>query len=164
MCLLLIGAVALGKPLESEEELRAIERAHVAVSEIEASFRKALAKRHCRIEKPGQKGIIKVGRTSLRLRNPKNQPPAWVKPYLEKFAKATRVSGAEPVLVDLDKGHHGYIEPIFTGAICLNCHGTNLEKGVREALRKEYPTDLATGYSEGEVRGLLWLELSNEKE
>jgi len=159
--LLAISSTALGKPLQSQEELRAIEKAHVAVAEIEAEFRKALALSHCRIQKPEKKGVTRVGRTSLRLRNPKNTAPIWVRPYLEKFSKQTAASKPKPALVELGKNHFGYVEPIFVQPICLNCHGSNLEKGVREFLQKDYPGDQAFGYSEGDFRGILWLELSN---
>jgi hypothetical protein len=102
--------------LESEEELRAIEKAHAAVTEIEADFHQALAEAQkkgelrkalpgCRIKnlRPDE---MKVGRTSHRLRNTNNAPPEWTKPYLEKFSKSKRSEIPKHVLTKIS--HHRY--------------------------------------------------------
>jgi len=157
---------AIGNPVESEDELRAIERAHVAVAQIEANFQKALKNSkgdlgNCRIEKP-KPGLIKVGRTSERLRNPKNAAPDWVKPFLADLSKKKGSAASKGMLVKLGDGHFGYLEPILTEPVCLKCHGVKLDKPVEVSLYEMYPEDKAVGYHVGDVRGVLWLEMKKE--
>lgn len=42
---------------------------------------------------------------------------------------------------------------------CLACHGTQLAEPVRQAIARHYPDDAATGFSAGDLRGALWLEV-----
>lgn len=166
------------KPLESEDELRAIDRAHEAAESVRKNFRSALstalgkgpaekALAECRVHAPAAvNGAatdgIRVGRTSQRLRNPKNAPPEWTKSYLDKFSSAKPSEIPKHVLVKLDNHRYGYLEPIFVEPICLNCHGTAVDKLVHSAIRMEYPQDRAVGYRKGDFRGLLWLEMKKE--
>lgn len=157
---------------ESDDELKAIERAHVSVKEIreeyQRSLQEALRQGNLRRALPGCKikdmrtGKMTVGRTSHRLRNPKNLPPQWTKPYLEKFSKAERAEIPPHLIVSLGDRKYGYLEPIFIEPICLRCHGKKLTNEVREALHTDYPNDQAVGFEVGEFRGLLWLEIRNE--
>jgi hypothetical protein len=102
---------------------------------------------------------LRVGRTSHRLRNPANAPPAWVAPLLEEY-----VAGAarEARVVPLRGGRAGYVEPIPTGPLCLTCHGETLAPPLAAKLRALYPDDRAVGFRAGELRGLFWVELAAE--
>ncbi|MEE8578106.1 MAG: DUF3365 domain-containing protein [candidate division Zixibacteria bacterium] len=53
-----------------------------------------------------------------------------------------------------------YYQPIRIGRACLKCHGNlqTLAPGVMTALRKKYPTDKATGYAIGDLRGMFVVE------
>ncbi|MEZ4749408.1 MAG: DUF3365 domain-containing protein [Bdellovibrionota bacterium] len=157
--------------LESEKEIKAIEKAHAAVDSVKKEFKKALmdaiqsgnlekAIPSCRIKAPKPKNM-KVGRTSHRLRNPKNAPPEWTKAYLEKFSHAKPGDIPRHVITPIGKNRYGYIQPIFMEPICLNCHGRYVSKGVKEAIRKEYPEDMAINFDVGDFRGLIWLEFEN---
>ncbi len=167
-----LSSVSLGRGLiESQAELDAIDRAHAATDNIREHFKKALsaalAKKgtagalpDCQIEGPEAQGqILTVGRTSHRLRNPKNAPKAWVKPYLEKFASGNPKDIPPHVLVNLEGGKYGYLEPVFVEPVCLACHGSGLDPEVTSVLAKDYPKDQATGFKVGDFRGLLWLEM-----
>lgn len=119
----------------------------------------------CRVEAPkltaavAREKDMALGRTSTRLRNPANEPRAWVRPYLEKWAG--RPAAEAPVeIVDLGQGRVGVISPIAAGALCLTCHGTNLSSPLRSALKEAYPRDQATGFRAGDLRGVFWAELS----
>jgi hypothetical protein len=48
-----------------------------------------------------------------------------------------------------------YMKAIPTQVMCLQCHGQpyQISDGVKALLAKEYPDDLATGYSAGAIRG-----------
>lgn len=172
---LLLTAALLVAPLavaESESELQAIEKAHVAVTDIKSDFRKALnaamkngeAKRAlpgCRIKNLNPEKM-KVGRTSHRLRNPTNAPPEWTKPYLEKFSTSERSKIPDHVFTKIAPHRYGYAEPIFVEPICLNCHGASVKQEVKEAIHAAYPTDRALDFQVGDFRGLLWLEMSDQ--
>jgi hypothetical protein len=95
---------------------------------------------------------VTMGRTSHRLRNPANRPPAWAAPLLE-----AHVAGeASAATVALDGGVTGYVEPIYVQPVCLACHGDTLAPGVADALSRLYPDDAATGFAAGDFRGLFW--------
>jgi len=106
-----------------------------------------------RVATPG----VTLGRTSHQLRNPENAPEKWMEPVLEKYAGNPKSS--EPSLVALEDGGHGYAEPIFIRSACLKCHGTTLAPGVAEKLAALYPEDKATGFAEGDFRGIFWVRL-----
>jgi len=100
-----------------------------------------------------EKGI-KIGRTSRKLRNPKNQPPAWAKELIEQ-------SIAEPAFFANSKGEFAALLPIKLLPQCVVCHGSGeqIPAEVRTALTQRYPDDQATGFKEGDLRGWFWIEV-----
>ncbi|MCP5060406.1 MAG: DUF3365 domain-containing protein [bacterium] len=116
----------------------------------------------CRMEAPkiaqarAQDGL-RLGRTSHRLRNPANASPSWVKPVLAAYLEDA--ADREPREISLPGGGTGYVEPIVTQAVCLTCHGSSLAPGVSERLAERYPEDRATGFAEGDLRGVFWSEV-----
>ncbi len=165
--------VASHSRAESEEELKAIERAHIAVTEVEESYHHALdeALKQGELKKalPGchikdlKRGDVTVGRTSHRLRNAKNLSPAWAKPYLEKFSHSKPSEIPKHVIVKLADHRYGYLQPIFVQPICLKCHGRYLTAEVKEAIQASYPKDQAVDFDLGDFRGLLWLEMRSSQ-
>jgi hypothetical protein len=103
---------------------------------------------------------VKMGRTSDRLRNPANAPPAWARTFvrLQAGEKADEVPG---VAVDLG-GHLGVLLPIAVKPGCLACHGApaSMSPKVREVLASRYPQDRAVDYASGDFRGYLWVEVA----
>jgi len=100
---------------------------------------------------------IRVGRTSQRLRNPKNRSPEWVRPILEAYL--ANPSERTPRGVTLGEGRTGYVEPIVMQSLCLTCHGDALSEDVAAEIERLYPKDEAVGFEVGELRGVFWLEL-----
>lgn len=100
----------------------------------------------------GQKFGVAMGRTSFRLRNPKNAPPAWAEPLVAKQV-------AEPEFVSLPEGQLGALLPIRLKPECLLCHGPKEQilPELREALATNYPSDQATGFQAGDLRGWFWV-------
>ena len=104
-----------------------------------------------------------VGRTSLKLRNPANNPDVWEQAVLEQF-DARKAAGEvlekmefyEVVDADGDKTFR-YMKAIPTGEVCLKCHGTEIDPQVQAELQRLYPSDEATGYSLGDIRGAFTL-------
>jgi len=99
---------------------------------------------------------VRVGRTSQRLRNPSNAPPDWVAPLLDAYGEAP--AERSPRVVALGDDRRGYVEPIFVQSLCLTCHGTAVPGAIAAKLAALYPEDQATGYREGDFRGLFWAE------
>lgn len=105
----------------------------------------------------------RVGRSSKRLRNPKDSPPPWVADWLKTQGerRAEGVSAMSQV-VDTPEGRVArFIKPIEIEAPCLGCHGdpASIQADVKAILTEKYPNDQATGYSLGDLRGALWAEV-----
>jgi hypothetical protein len=109
-------------------------------------------------EQVGQRHGIRIGRTSMKLRNPSNRTPAWAESMV-----ATKL--AEPQFLKTSDGGLRALLPIHLGQACLTCHGpdTDISPGVRSALQAKYPQDRATGYQVGELRGWFWVEVPGRK-
>jgi hypothetical protein len=103
---------------------------------------------------------IAVGRTSHRLRNPSNAPPAWAA-ELVRAAEGKKAADVEAWVVEL-KDKVGVLRPIPTAGLCTKCHGEaeGLAPELRSFLASRYPEDRAVGFQEGELRGFFWAELA----
>lgn len=120
-----------------------------------ADSAQALTARHARA------GVY-VRRVSLRVRNPANRPDAIEERQL-RYLDSLHRAGALPVeLVRLRSAANGrhvveYARPIIVQPGCLACHGDRqqLAPGVRELLATRYPSDQATGYRVGDLRGMI---------
>jgi hypothetical protein len=97
---------------------------------------------------------LAIGRTSHRLRNPKNLPPDWAQTFVDQ-------QEAEPQFVPLADDALGALLPIRLKPQCLMCHGPDEQilPEVREALAENYPQDRATGFQEGDLRGWFWVSV-----
>jgi rubrerythrin len=97
---------------------------------------------------------VKIGRTSFKLRNPKNTPPVWADLALNERPE-------EPTYFADRSGRLGALTPIRLAASCLQCHGSNddIAPATRAALSNRYETDQATGFAEGDLRGWFWVEV-----
>ena len=110
----------------------------------------------------GRHGVT-LGRTALAVRNPRNQPTVWQMPLLERFDAAWR-AGEQPMEEVLppaagSSAPYRLVRAIRIEGPCLVCHGEKLSEAVTAALAERYPLDLATGYREGDFRGLMWAEV-----
>lgn len=97
---------------------------------------------------------VEIGRTSFKLRNTTNGGPDWTASFV-----AAKVD--EPTFVGLPDATLGALLPIHLKQKCTACHGDrdDLADDVREALDLHYPTDKATGFKEGDLRGWFWVEV-----
>ena len=124
----------------------------------ETSFAEAVDFCHSRApeiaNEVAEKHGVNLGRTSHRLRNANNTPPAWASDAVErKDPKEYVFRGHDETL--------GYLKPIKLGGLCTNCHGPKdqLAPGVAEQLEENYPNDEATGFAVGDLRGWFWVEV-----
>jgi Protein of unknown function (DUF3365) len=100
-----------------------------------------------------------VRRTSIRLRNPGNKSDAWERSILLAF-KQQLVEGAPAANLQssmIESNHevsrYRFMKAIPVDEICLACHGDTIAKDVQAVLAEKYPSDAATGYKPGELRG-----------
>ena len=100
-----------------------------------------------------------VGRTSLKLRNPKNAPDEWELAQLLSFAQRLE-QGDKPAELFASQeqgGEFRYMQAIVVGKPCLACHGESLTPEITQILDARYPQDKARGYTAGQLRGAFTL-------
>lgn len=100
---------------------------------------------------------VNIKRTSLKTRNPKNKPSEKELAILKKYeADLIKGTGLEAIVETTD-GNSQYYSPIIIESKCLMCHGTldkELSRPIDSIIKIKYPEDLATGYKEGDLRGM----------
>lgn len=98
----------------------------------------------------------RVQRVSDRNRNPVNAANPHETKLIKNFQNDLQ-SGkeADPVL-RMEGDSVSFYYPLITNSLCLQCHGKreNMDREVREEIMRLYPQDMATGYSENQVRGI----------
>lgn len=106
---------------------------------------------------------VEVGRTALRVRNPRNAPTAWQRAALEEFerrrAAGEELASMETVTTVTDAGveERRYIRAIGTEALCTTCHGATIAPSLHQAIAAKYPDDAATGFQVGDLRGAIYV-------
>lgn len=107
----------------------------------------------------------RVGRTSLRVRNPANAPDDWERRTLEEF-ESRLASGESPATLEAlstssaTSASVRYMKAIITEPLCLTCHGDTLAPAIAAAIAQRYPDDEATGFEVGTLRGAFTVEWS----
>lgn len=105
-----------------------------------------------------------VKRVSDKNRNPKNAPNqqemAVIKDYVQALMEGTP---ALPKVAIDEEGKKHYYAPIFTGGLCLTCHGNpkNLQPELVSVIDSLYPADKAKGYAVDELRGIWSIKFNN---
>lgn len=100
---------------------------------------------------------VSVRRTTLRPRNPANEPDDTDRAVLEAM-----VASQPPVAeIRREEGAARYYRPLIVQELCLKCHGdpAGFPEELRETLAQLYPDDAATGYSLGELRGAIRVDI-----
>jgi len=103
-----------------------------------------------------------VRRTALKVRNDKvNTPDATDKSVMEAYEKAIKEGTFAPKDIKVVKvGDTTRVyKPLVTKKVCLKCHGSQLSPKISEALKSAYPHDMATGFKEGDLRGVIVAEI-----
>ncbi|HAP70762.1 MAG TPA: hypothetical protein DCR04_13760 [Flavobacteriales bacterium] len=105
-----------------------------------------------------------VKRVSDRNRNSKNAASEKELAVLDDFRRT--LESGEPlspkVVIDTE-GKKNYYAPIFTGGVCLTCHGNpkNMQPELVSAIDSLYPNDKAKGYAVDELRGVWSVKFKN---
>lgn len=109
----------------------------------------------------------KVSRVSLKPRNALLGPAdAWEQKVLLDFdgraAKGENPGALEHFeVVDEPAGRQfRYMKALPVAPLCVSCHGPSdkLSPAIRERLAKDYPSDRATGYAPGQIRGAITIK------
>ena len=160
------------KPAIARADLIVVEMHDALIRELTAGLDRGgpeFAMRSCHIDVAGvlqrlgrQEGIA-AGRTSHRLRNPANVPPAWAASVVRTHTGGL-ARDLDGFAVDLGT-KVGVLRPIAQRPMCASCHGPveKLSPAVRATLADRYPSDRATGFKEGELRGWYWVEMPKER-
>jgi hypothetical protein len=102
---------------------------------------------------------VELLRVTDRTRNAANAADADDRAAMAAFASALAESGSVPPyrVQRTAGGELRYYRPLLVGALCEQCHGPvdGLAADVVRVLRERYPDDAATGYTAGELRGVL---------
>lgn len=96
-----------------------------------------------------------IGRTSLKTRNPNNNPDEWELAVLQQFEQ--RKQNGEPIAKleysEETKEGFRYMKAIPTKGLCLTCHGENIQEPLKATLSELYPQDRATDFKVEDIRG-----------
>ena len=117
------------------------------------------------VNKKLPKGIT-VKRTSSKVRSEANKPQDDEMQVIKLFEsmKNSHVVLPPHLIQKISKNHYKYYKPLtINKPICLKCHG-NLEKNdtLAKAINEKYPTDKATGYKMGDVRGVIVVDIEQK--
>lgn len=105
----------------------------------------------------------KVRRTALKVRNNStNKPDTTDMRIMQNYQKAIAESTFTPKDIKIvEEGNVTRVyKPLITKAVCLKCHGSTLSPQIAGAIKSAYPTDHATGFKEGELRGVIVSEIT----
>jgi hypothetical protein len=116
-----------------------------------------------------KKYSLDIHRTSLRVRNPDNEADSWETGVLQLFETRLKTGEAIQSLsfverVDSELVYQWrYMKAIPTDKLCLSCHGSQIALPVQKLIDKNYPSDMATGYKMGDIRGAFSVKRSYSK-
>jgi len=99
---------------------------------------------------------VQVKRISSKYRNPANKPEgdeATILEALEKLQSANVVLPKQ-IVEKVDADTYKYYKPlVINKKVCLKCHGNIQNAELKRAIDEHYPTDKATHYKMGDLRG-----------
>lgn len=105
---------------------------------------------------------VSIKRTSQRIRNPKNTPDEQEQLALDLFNEILSSGDELPEfyiqkITRKEAVEYNFYKPMKMESLCLTCHGDKytMAPNASKLLSKYYPEDQATGYKEGDFRGLI---------
>jgi hypothetical protein len=103
-----------------------------------------------------------VRRTSFKVRNNKvNAADDSDTKAMEKFEAEIKAKTLTPkTILMVEEGDVTRVyKPLVTKAVCLKCHGTNMDPKIVDAIKSSYPHDKAIDFKEGDLRGVIVAEI-----
>ena len=110
----------------------------------------------------------KIKRSSLKLRNPGNQPDSLEAYMLDLYLQIQKMK--KPMVGKTLLANNGdvrYFAPIMLKSQCLKCHGVigqDIKDETYAIIKEHYPIDQAVGFQEGELRGIWSINFGNIEE
>jgi len=103
---------------------------------------------------------VTIRRTALKYRNPANKPDKTDEDVMYALVDS---KDFKPVAVDMGSTYRVY-KPLRIETRCLACHGdeNRMSKQVKQMIKEKYPEDMATGFKEGDLRGVVVAEFPKE--
>ena len=103
----------------------------------------------------------KIRRTALKVRNLANTPDDTDKKVMQSYEAKIKEGRFDPKDIEVVKVGDTYrvYKPLLAQKVCLKCHGTNIDSKIAETIKKYYPKDQATGFKEGDLRGVIVAEI-----
>ena len=100
---------------------------------------------------------VSIKRITLKPRNPANEATGDEKAVLEALQTLNENHVRLPRhLVQKTQNGYKYYKPLrITKKVCLKCHGTKIDPKLKAEIAKRYPSDKATGYKMGDLRGAI---------
>jgi len=97
-----------------------------------------------------------VRRTALKTRSEKNSPDVTDIEVMEAY-----VAGEKGIKVVEKEGVSRVYKPLYIGKACMKCHADskNISPDINAVIKKVYPKDMATGFKEGDFRGVIVAEI-----
>jgi len=99
-----------------------------------------------------------IRRTTDKVRSGANQPTKIEQEQLAIYKKQIADNQPlKPVAVPMDGDKVQFFAPMKMKAVCLKCHGVvgeTMKESDNNFIKEMYPADQATGYSEGQFRGI----------
>lgn len=97
----------------------------------------------------------KLKQTALRVRNPRNKPDEWEEKVLKILEKDKAQKGFGEITVLGGKEVYRYMKPLYMEKECVMCHSVPevMTPEVRAYIERNYSTDKALNYKEGDLRG-----------
>lgn len=101
---------------------------------------------------------VTIKRVSSKIRNEANSPSRAELKTIEIYQDLLLSGrGLDPVIEDNNENKIHYYAPILMQKKCLTCHGVlgaELTAQTDSLIKSIYPNDKATGFKEGELRGI----------
>ena len=97
-----------------------------------------------------------VKRVSLKPRNSTRAvADEWESRVLKQFDQRQAQGESADTLVkaEIVNGQFRFMKAQAVGAVCMNCHASEINPNVEAKLKQLYPEDKARGYSPGQIRG-----------
>ena len=107
----------------------------------------------------------KIKRSSLRLRNPGNQPDSLEAYMLDLYLQIQKMK--KPMVgktLLTNNNEVRYFAPIILKEQCLKCHGVlgqDIKDETYAIIKEHYPIDEAVDFQEGELRGIWSINFGN---
>ena len=115
-----------------------------------------------------QQRELDIKRTSFKYRNPENTPNEYEMIALNHYEALINQGEELPPfytqkIVNEGDTMYYYYKPMKVAALCVVCHGDKeiIPKDVASRLDELYPDDKATGYKEGDFRGLIRVKFTS---